>query len=367
MHADLVLKLDATAGNPRNSEGSFVALADGRILFAYTHYYGDSWADEATAQICARSSADGGRTWSDRDQVMVENEGRQNVMSVSLLRLQSGRLGLWYLRKNSVVDCRPHLRTSRDEGRTWSRASRCIPAPGYFVVNNDRVVQLRGGRLVVPAAYHRAKSLPSRRPGQAHGALDGRGIALFYLSDDGGRTWRESKDWWALPLRSGTGLQEPGVVELADGRLYGYCRTDAGCQYEMLSEDGGETWSPPQPSSFRSPAAPLGIKRIPATGDLLAVWNDHSGRLAPVRPAEAGFASRSWGRTPLVCAISRDEGATWEHHQLLETDPERGFCYTAIHFTNEAVLLAYCCGGGQHSQVLQDLCIRRVPIKELYA
>ncbi len=359
------LTLESSPGNPRNSEGSFVTLADGRILFAYTRYYGDSWSDEATARVCGRTSADGGHTWSDSDEVIVENEGRQNVMSVSLLRLQDGRLGLWYLRKNSPADCRPYLRFSRDDGKTWGRASLCIPAPGYFVVNNDRVVQLRSGRLVIPAAYHRLR-LPVTRAG-FYAGWDGRGIALFYLSDDGGRSWREAKDWWSLPVRSGTGLQEPGVVELADGRLYAYCRTDTGCQYEMTSEDGGETWSPPRPSPFRAPAAPLSIKRIPATGDLLAVWNDHSGRLAPVRSADAGFASKSWGRTPLVSAISRDDGATWERFKLLESDPERGFCYTAIHFTCEAALLAYCCGGGARSKVLQDLCIRRVTLEELYA
>jgi len=139
--SNIVLKLDSVPGNPRNSEGSFVTLADGHVLFAYTHYYGESWGDAATARICGRYSSDGGRTWSGDDAVIVENEGRQNVMSVSLLRLQNGRVGLWYLRKNSLVDCRPYMRTSRDDGTTWSRASLCIPAPGYFVVNNDRVVQ----------------------------------------------------------------------------------------------------------------------------------------------------------------------------------------------------------------------------------
>jgi hypothetical protein len=367
MDHGIVLELPASPGNPRNSEGAFVTLGDGRILFAYSRYYGDSWADEATARICGRVSADGGRTWPDRDAVIVENEGRRNVMSVSLLRLRDGRIGLWYLRKNGIADCRAWLRVSRDEGRSWSRPRLCIPAPGYFVVNNDRVVQLRSGRLIIPASCHRSKLPPSRDPERMYAGFDSRGIALFFLSDDGGRSWRESRDWWALPARSGSGLQEPGVVELADGRLRAFCRTDLGWQYEMLSDDGGETWTPPQASDFRSPCSPLSIKRIPATGDLLAVWNDHSGRLAPVSPDGSGDAQTSWGRTPLVCAISRDEGRTWGGHKLLESDPSRGFCYTAIHFTDDAALLAYCCGGGGRSAVLQDLRVRRVALSWLYA
>jgi len=367
MNSGIVLKLDPSPDNPRNSEGSFVTLADGRILFAYTRYYGESWADEATARIGGRCSTDAGRTWSGTDELIVENEGRHNVMSVSLLRLQDGRIGLWYLRKNSIIDCRTYMRTSPDEGTTWSRAALCIPAPGYFVVNNDRVIQLRSGRLVIPAAYHRAKLPVSRKPGNTYAGWEGRGIAMFYLSDDSGRNWREAQDWWALPVRSGSGLQEPGVVELADGRLYAFCRTDVGCQYEMFSEDGGETWSPPQTSVFRSPPSPLSIKRIPSTGDLLAIWNDQSGRLVPTPSPDAGLTAKSWGRTPLVSAVSRDQGATWEHHKLLESDPAHGFCYTAIHFTDDAVLLAYCCGGGERSAVLQDLCIRRVTLDWLYA
>ena len=44
-----VLQLPPNPGNPRNSEGGFVTLRDGRILFVYTRYYGESWDDHAPA------------------------------------------------------------------------------------------------------------------------------------------------------------------------------------------------------------------------------------------------------------------------------------------------------------------------------
>lgn len=367
MDNDIVLQLDHGPDNPRNSEGSFVTLADGRVLFAYTRYYGADWADHATAQVCGRFSRDGGQTWSAEDTVLVENEGRQNVMSVSLLRLQDGRIGLWYLRKNSLRDCQAWMRTSADEGQTWSRPRRCIPAPGYFVVNNDRVIQLKSGRLILPAGFHRNRYAVSPRSKHYYASLDGRALILFFLSDDGGKSWRESQDWWAMPVRSSPGLQEPGVVALKDGRLYAWCRTGAGCQYEMVSADDGETWSPPQPSAFLAPASPLSMKRIPRTGDLLAIWNDYSGAVAPAPPGGGDFKRPSWGRTPLVAAVSQDEGRTWGRHLLLESDPDRGFCYVAIHFIDDAVLLGYCCGGGEKGVVLQDTCLRRIDINGLYA
>jgi sialidase-1 len=250
------------------------------------------------------------------------------------------------------------MRTSADETATWGEPLPCIPAPGYFVVNNDRVVQLGSGRLVAPAAYHRAKH---DGEGWRDESVDNRGIVLFFLSDDAGKTWRESRDWLAFPGKCPSGLQEPGVIERRDGALWGWCRTEAGWQYETESHDGGETWSVPRQSRFRSPCAPLSVKRMPGTGHLLAVWNDHSA-VAAHRPTD--WKSSSWGRTPLTLALSRDDGRSWETVGDIETDPARGFCYTAIHFTDDALLLAYCCGGGK-TGVLQDSVIRRVPLATL--
>ncbi len=96
------------------------------------------------------------------------------------------------------------------------------------------------------------------------------------------------------------------------------------------------------------------MKRIPSTGDLLAVWNDHSGRFS--FPRKTDFHDRQ----PLVAAISSDEGKTWKNHFLLEDNPDHGYCYTAIHFAGDAVLFAYCAGGPAPEICLQSLRIRRV-------
>ena len=357
MPSEITLQLPHKRNNPRNSEGAFIDLADGRVLFVYTRYYGNSWSDNAPATISALTSGDGGLTWSKRSRVVVANEGGFNVMSPSLLRLNDQRLALFYAKKNHMHDCRLFLRKSDDEGRTWSEAVRCIPAPGYFVVNNDRVVRLQSGRLIIPAAYHRPKLEGETT---AIEGWDWRAIALFYHSDDDGRTWIESDDWWGLPVENRSGMQEPGVVELKNGSLYAWARTDTGHQWEMTSQDRGVSWSPPQPSRFLSPCSALSMKRIPSTGDLLAVWNDHRPKWKLGKPYRS-----SWGRTPLVAAISSDEGKSWKKAKLLETDRHRGFCYPAIHFHRDAVLLAYSCGG-VGGGVLQDLCVRRVSLDWLY-
>jgi sialidase-1 len=371
----VVLDLDPSPRNARNSEGSFVTLKSGRLLLIYTKYGGNN-ADHGAADLVSRFSDDGGRTWSDTDRVVIKRDrAATNVMSVSLLRLADGRIMLIYLRKEDAGEtCFPMICFSDDEARSFSTPKRITPHGGYYVVNNDRVIQLRDGRLVVPAAQHRQRlgyEPPGRFPGvpattdsrHASGAL-----CTFFLSDDGGAQWYESTSGYFESWTNGGGLQEPGVVELYDGALWSWARAHAenlrdshGFQWESFSSDRGRNWLPSRPSVFRSPNAPMSVKRIPFTGDLLAVWVDHSGRWKLPKPKPS-----SWTRTPLVSAISKDDGRTWQHHRLLEKSPDHGYCYTAIHFTDDAVLLGYCAGGSSTRIVLDRLRVRRMTIDELY-
>ena len=342
------LTLAPQAGNPRNSEGDFVRLSDGRWLFVYTHFTGGS-GDHASAFLAARESSDGGRTWTAQDQVVVTNEGRANVMSVSLLRLKSGEIALFYLRKNSLQDCRPVMRLSRDEAKTWSDPVECISDEvNYYVLNNHRVIQLASGRLVLPTALH------SFVPGQPQP-----GKIVVYLSDDLGRTWRRSGnvlDKDAAGLR--VNLMEPGVVEAGAKRLLMVIRTKLGCQYLSESTDDGETWAAPKPSGLLSPEAPATLARIPTTGDLLVVWNDQCDQ------PESRRRSQPPVRTPLAAALSRDGGRTWEKEKLVEDLAGHGYCYTAIAFEGDRVLLAYCAHSSSYG--LETTQISSFRLQDLY-
>lgn len=318
-----VLQLAPSDNNPRNSEGDFITLDDGRILFVYSHYTGSSTSDHAPAYLAARYSDDGGRSWTDEDVVVVENEGGMNVMSVSLLRLQNGDIAFFYLRKNSTEDCIPMLRISKDEAQSWSDPVPCITdRQGYFVLNNARVIQLQDGRLLMPVALHQT-------PG---GEWANKAVLYCYFSDDNGQTWQSS---FQVPDTTDIVTQEPGLIEMSDGDVMMYIRTNGGFQLLSYSSDKGQTWGHVETSNIPSPLSPATIEKVPGTGDWLLVWNNNDGSNPEIKDK----------RTPLTMAISRDEGKTWEKIKNIHDDPDGWYCYIAIHFLeNNDVLLGYCAG-----------------------
>jgi Neuraminidase (sialidase) len=342
------LTLAPGPGNPRNSEGDFIQLNGGRLLFIYTHFTTGT-SDHAQAHLASRESMDAGKTWSAADQLVVANEGGYNVMSVSLLRLKSGPIALFYLRKNSLQDCRPVMRISRDEARTWSEPIECITENiGYYVLNNSRVIQLGSGRLVMPTALHEFKN-GRLQPGRI----------VTHLSDDEGKTWRRAA---AVLENDATGarvnLMEPGVVELESGHLLMLIRTQLGSQYSSESKDSGDTWSAPAPSTLLSPVSPATVKKLPSTGDLLVVWNDHTGQPEANRNANPRI------RNPYAAALSRDGGKTWLPGKILEDQPGHGYCYTAMTFVGDRVLFAYCAHSSPNG--LESTQISSFKVADLY-
>ena len=318
----VVLELPPTKTNPRNSEGDFIRLATGEILYVYTHYYGETdGGDHASAKLMSRVSRNNGLTWSEEDELVLENEGQMNVMSVSLVRLSDNSIALFYLVKENAGDCRPYLRYSYDEGVTWTQRVQTIATPSYNVVNNSRVVLLSERRLIIPVARHVYKG------GDVYN-YESKATLFCLISDDGGRHWKQGDE---VPNSNDIMYQEPGVVELCDGRLLMTIRNGSGRQYYSYSSDRGATWSESVPSPLVSPASPASIKREPNGDNLVAVWNESPDT-----------------RNPLTIAILSPDGMQILHKKTLDKAQEnetKAYCYPAIFFVDpNTILVGYCNG-----------------------
>jgi BNR repeat-like domain len=307
----------ANQEHPRYSEGSILATNDIIMSFVATEF-DQSTSDFAAARIVLRRSRDGGGTW-DAPSILQDNVGRMNVMSATLRRfrspVQSG-LGLFYLVKNGVDDLHVYLRMFSNSHDALGEPIRITSEPGYHVMNNDRVTELLDGRLLCPVAWTRNVEQENHF------------VSFCYWSDDGGQSWTTGKSRVDLPAR---GAMEPEVIELDDGRILMIVRTQQGEIYASQSEDRGEHWTPAKPWGVPSPESPATLRRIPATGDLLLVWN----------PNYEPGSGHGGARTPLVASVSQDEGLSWGPRQILEADAAHAFSYVSATFAHEKLILSY--------------------------
>lgn len=340
VHEGLILESNQEI--PRAGEGSAVLLKDGSIMLVYSQFSGKS--DHDSALIVSRISKDGGITWSEPANMIEKNPDALNVMSTSLLRLHDGRIAFLYLYKFAKDDCIPYIFFSEDEGKSWSGTLPVTERGKYYVVNNDRLIQTKTGRLIIPACYHEITP---------DGKFDEKGVCGVFYSDDNGISWKKSEKFisiknenaikphkiekneiWKEVLSRGIYSQEPGVIELSGGKIMMWTRTNGGYMYKSLSLDGGESWSEFIPASqIISPCGPQSIKRVPGTSKLICVYNDHSAY---------SFAEENWWnwRTPLSIAISDDDGENWSFPENIE-DTSHNYCYTSILFFEDKTMLTY--------------------------
>jgi sialidase-1 len=332
----------ASAEYPRYSEASIISLRDGTLLLAATRFIGNA-SDFAAAEIVAVRSTDGGRNWSE-PVVLQNNTGSTNVMSVTLRRLvepaiSRGPIGLFYLIKNSPHDLKVWLRVSSDEGESFGEPILVTDQSGYHVMNNDRVTVLNSGRLLVPVA----STSDANRVNHY--------VATCFISDDHGVTWRAGRGQVDYAQR---GAMEPEVLELGDGRVLMILRTQLGHIAYALSADGGDSWSEPAAWRVRAPEAPATLRRIPATGDLMLVWND----------TYVPNAGHGGARTPLTVAISGDEGNSWQYQRNLEESATNTYAYTSLLFDCGQALLSYYVRDEATGRI--SLRVRSLPISHLF-
>ncbi len=154
----------------------------------------------------------------------------------------------------------------------------------------------------------------------------------FHISDDGGLTWRKSKDTLSVPKMPvepphqgarwyNAGL-EASVAELKDGTLWALVRTSHDQHWQSFSKDGGDTWSKAEPSRF------FGTLTMPTVGKLkdgrlIALWTN-----TMALPETKSAGNGTWedvftNRDSHHIALSSDNGKSWRGFRELILDEHR--------------------------------------------
>ncbi len=268
-------------------------------------------------QLLIKSSSDAGRSWGE-PWMLVDGAGKQVTgFHATVVCLKSGRLGL-------IHSTRPEtgghpgrdggtvmfFRTSDDQGHSWSEP---VLIDAHFAMCcSGHAVVLANGRIVAPV--FKWISPFTGNEAEAWIMPDGEPSPTFsysfaYVSDDEGQSWTKSlSELYISKRRAAYDLEEPTVVELKDGKLLMHLRNQTGRIYRSWSADGGIGWTWPEPLQVAASNTPCLLNRMP-TGELLMVWNQNS-RQEIVTGLQ---------RHRISCAISRDEGQTWQNFKNLES------------------------------------------------
>ena len=235
--------------------------------------------------------------WSDPTEVAtgVQADGtRHPCWNPVLFETRKGTLALFYKVGPRPTTWWGMVRTSTDDGRTWSEARR-LP-DGVLGPVKNKPVRLADGTIISGSS---TETPDAQNLWRIH----------FERSTDGGNTWTVVRP---APVSEGVeiGAIQPSILIHADGRLQAVGRSRSQRVFETWSTDKGRSWSPVALTTLPNPSAGTDAVTL-ADGRHLIVYN-HTPK----------------GRTPLNVAVSRD-GRTWESALVLESEPGE-YSYPAV-------------------------------------
>jgi predicted neuraminidase len=218
-----------------------------------------------------------------------------------LFELRKGELTLFYKVGPNPRAWWGMVRTSSDEGRTWSAARR-LP-DGILGPIKNKPVRLPDGTIISPSSTETPDTPSTWR-------------VHFERTRDSGASWSVSRP----PAAASNPIDaiQPSVLTHAGGKLQAVGRTRAGRVFETWSEDGGQTWTPMTLAELPNPSAGTDAVTL-KDGRHVLVYN-HTPK----------------GRTPLNVAVSRD-GKKWDVAHVLESEPGE-YSYPAVIQTADGFL-----------------------------
>jgi len=186
--------------------------------------------------------------------------------------------GTWPKRRGSGWgDCRLLVRTSDDNGHTWSEDAEIAGSYGWLPRNTP--VTLADGTCALPIS----------------GNVQGEGSGSFLLVLD-----ESTGEWSRRGFIRGAG--QPAVIVRDNGVLLCLMRSSPRTM-KSISTDHGHTWTRITATDLRNPGSGIASVKL-KSGRVLHVYTD----------------TESGSRYPMVIVQSHDDGETWDDLITLATD-----------------------------------------------
>jgi len=269
---------------------TLIELGSGKILAAW---FGGSREGAKDVEIWSSALSRG--KWSKPVSVANGIAGerlRYPTWNPVLFKEKGGALYLYYKVGPSPREWHGMVKSSSDNGKTWSAPKR-LP-DGILGPIKNKPVQLPDGSILSPS------STESRRGWRAH----------IERSTDGGRTW----SFVPIDTAAAWDVIQPSILRFSDGRLQVLCRSKQGYVMQASSLDHGKTWGQLSPLSLANPNSGTDAVTL-RNGLQLIVYN----------PKASGRNDRG----KLCVAVSSD-GTNWSDIATLENGNEEEFSYPAV-------------------------------------
>jgi alpha-L-fucosidase len=188
------------------------------------------------------------------------------------------------------------MKSSTDDGKTWSAATR-LPNDILGPIKN-KSIQLKNGDILHPSSTESVDS----KVWHTH----------IEMSDSNGENWRK------IPIECGEyGVIQPSVLIHKDGKLQMLLRSRQNKIIQSWSSDNGKTWGELSPINLPNPNSGIDAVTL-QDGSFLLVYN----------PLPSG---KEWskGRNVLKLGHSKD-GISWTDIYTLENQEKGEFSYPAI-------------------------------------
>ena len=300
---------------PYKHPSCIAALDNGDLLLVY--YGGEGEYANDTAIFLSRLKA-GGNQWTAPRR--IAKDPLRSLGNGVVWQDPKGRVWLFYVVRFGETwgSSRIAVKVSDDRGETWSDSSMLVLEEGWMV--RGKPIVLASGKYLLPI-YHETGTDTERVPPDT--------TSLFLIHDPTRNTWTPSGR-----IRSRLGNLQPSPVELEPGHILSFSRRGGdysgqkdGWLVRAESRDGGVTWSDGRDSEFPNPNSAVELMKL-KSGRLLLIYNP-------------SFSDR----TPLVAAVSMDNGNTWPIRRNL-AEGRDSFAYpSAVETPDGRIHLVYTSDG----------------------